>query len=248
MPMRFIQEQQKQGMQISYITHETCEAATGCVVVIDVWRSFTTASYAFAAGITNIIVTASPEEALALRLRHTGSLLMGMGELGGKPRDGFDFGNSPAELRGCDLRDRHIILCSPNGTPGLVRSVNARTLIAGSLVNARATVRYIKRNAPERVTFVCTEVGIADRACAEYMAALLQDKLPDSSAMLGAIRTAWSEHAIAMLMQKTLTEAQVDKLRADLECCLALDIFEFAMLVQRQDEMLIMQAISERAA
>lgn len=235
-------------MLISHITHETCDAATECVVVIDVWRSFTTASYAFASGITNIIVAASPEEALALHMRHSDALLMGMGELGGKPRDGFNFGNSPVELKGYDLRGRQIILCSPNGTPGLARSVNAQTLIAGSLVNARATVRYIKRIAPERVAFVCTEAGIADQSCAEYMMALLQDKLPDSIAMLRAIRTAWLEHANKLLIQKVLTESQIDKLRADLECCLALDIFDFVVLVQRHEKMLLMQAISERAA
>jgi 2-phosphosulfolactate phosphatase len=84
----------------------------------------------------------------------------GDGKLGREPTDGFDYGNSPAELQDCDLRGRRIIQCTPNGTPGLVHSVNARVLVAGSLVRARATVRYLKRKALERVTFVCTEVGI----------------------------------------------------------------------------------------
>jgi len=39
--------------------------ATGHVVVIDVLRAFTTAAYAFAAGIEEIELVATPEEALA---------------------------------------------------------------------------------------------------------------------------------------------------------------------------------------
>lgn len=232
-------------MHIDYITLETCAAAAESVVVVDVWRSFTTAAYAFAAGARNIIVVDSVEEALALHLRFPKTVLMGMGELGGKPAGGFDYGNSPAELRECDLHDRCLIQCTPNGTPGLVRSVNARTLVAGSLVCARATVRYLKRQAPERVTFVCTETGIVDQACAEYMAALLRDETPDSAEMLGKIRAAWLEQAHTLIARGALTEAQRDKLEMDLNCCLALDHFAFSMVAQRHDGLLMMEAIAD---
>jgi hypothetical protein len=62
-------------------TLETCSTATDTVVVIDVWRSFTTAPFAFAAGARDIVPVGSIEEALALRGRFPGALLMGMGEL-----------------------------------------------------------------------------------------------------------------------------------------------------------------------
>jgi 2-phosphosulfolactate phosphatase len=218
------------------------------VVVIDVWRSFTTAAYVFAAGARDILVAASTEEAMALRSRFPKAVLMGMGRLGGEPAVGFDFGNSPAEVRGYHWRDRDVIQCTPNGTPGLVRSVNARTLVAGSLVCARATVCYLKRQTPERVTFVCTEDGIADQACAEYMTALLCDEQPETAMMLGTIRAAGLEHARVLLSRGVLTEAQADRLEADLNCCLELDRFDFAMVAQRRAGDLVMEAMGESSS
>ncbi len=231
-------------MQIDCISPEACASAIGTVVVIDVWRSFTTAAFLFAAGAPEILTTASAEEAISLRTRLPQAVLIGMGELGGEPARGFDYGNSPAEVRDCDWHGRRIILCTPNGTPGLVRSVNARTLMASSFVCARATVDYIKQQAPERVSFICTEKGIADRACAEYMTALLRDEHPDANRMLGAIRAAWLEHGRALLTIGALTQIKLDKLEVDLNCCLALDRFDFVMRVERRDGLWLMKAMT----
>ena len=40
-----------------------------------------------------------------------------------------------------------------------------------------------------------------------------------------------------------MTETQGAKLMADLDCCFTLDRFDFAMLVQRQDEYLVMEPV-----
>ena len=232
-------------MHIDCIPPETCASATASVVVVDVWRSFTTAANVFAAGAPEILITASAEEAISLRARFPQAVLMGMGELGGEPARGFDYGNSPAEVRECDWHGRRIILCTPNGTPGLVRSVNARTLVAGSLVCARATVGYLKQQASERVTFVCTEDGIADQACAKYMTALLRNEHPEADVMLGTIRAAWLEHGRALLARGVFTQAQWDKLEVDLNCCLELDQFDFAMVVERRDGLWVMKSMTE---
>jgi hypothetical protein len=45
-------------------TLETCSTATGVVVVIDVWCSFTTAPFAFATGARDVVPIASVVEAL----------------------------------------------------------------------------------------------------------------------------------------------------------------------------------------
>lgn len=232
-------------MYIDYATPETCSAAIETVVIVDVWRSFTTTAYAFAAGVRDILVAGSAKEALELRQRVLGSTLVGMGELGGAPAEGFDYGNSPAALIGCDLRDRRVILCTPNGTPGLVRSKNAQLLLAGSFVCAGATVRYLRQHAVNRVTFVCTEAEIEDQAYAEYMTALLQGKIPDGAMMLGKIKQAALLHARTLLAHGRLTEARVNMLNADLDCCLALDHFNFAMVAKHCDGLLIMEALSE---
>jgi 2-phosphosulfolactate phosphatase len=162
-------------MDIHYATLETCSTVTDAVVIIDVWRSFTTAAYAFDMGARDIVTVGSVEDALALRNQFPGALLMGIGvSVFGPPADGFDFGNSLADIMNSDLSERCLIQCTPNGTRGIMYSEKAKTLLACSFVCAGATARYIKRQHPTKVTFVSTESGIEDQACAEYMSALLR--------------------------------------------------------------------------
>ncbi len=238
-------------MNIEYATLENCSDATGTVVVIDVWRAFTTAPFAFAAGARDIVTVGSAEEALALRLalreQFPHALLMGMDEMdgpGGPPAEGFDLGNSPTALMARDLRDRRIIQCTPNGTKGIVRSAKANTLLASSFVCAGATVRYIKRRMPAQVTFVSTDQDGEDQACAEYMAALLRDETPDAATVLGHIRDTGLQRFRSSVSRGIWTEERRAALEADLDCCLALDRFDFAMQVQRQDGLLVMEAVS----
>ena len=53
--------------------------ARGTVVIIDVFRAFTTAAIAFDRGAREIVLVAEVEEALDLRRRGIGDLLMGRG-------------------------------------------------------------------------------------------------------------------------------------------------------------------------
>lgn len=230
-------------MDIHYATLETCSAVTDTVVVIDVWRSFTTTAFAFFAGVRDIIPVDSAEEALALRRRFPGALLMGRGELGGPPTEGFDYGNSPAVLIARDLRGQRIIQYTPNGTRGIVRSVNAKTLLASSFVCAGATVRYIKQRLPAQVTFVITDEKGEDRACAEYMAALLHDETPDTATVLGHIHDNALQDFRTYVSKGIWTKAKGTALETDLDCCLSLDRFEFAMVVHQRDGLLVMEAV-----
>ena len=68
-------------MIIDVISPDIFASDSDCVVVIDVWRSFTTAAYAFAAGACEILITGSVEEAMSLRVRFPQAVLMGMGTL-----------------------------------------------------------------------------------------------------------------------------------------------------------------------
>ena len=69
--------------------------AQGTVVIIDVYRAFTTAAIAFSKGAEKIILVSEIEEALELKRNGIGSICMG--EVGGMRPEGFDFGNSPFE-------------------------------------------------------------------------------------------------------------------------------------------------------
>lgn len=63
-------------MEIQRATLDNCSAATGIVVVIDVIRAFTTAAFAFDAGARDVVLVSTVEEALNLRERMPGALVM----------------------------------------------------------------------------------------------------------------------------------------------------------------------------
>jgi 2-phosphosulfolactate phosphatase len=166
-------------MRIQRATLETCNTATGTVVAIDVIRAFTTAAFALAAGARDIVLAGEVEEALALRERFPGALLMG--EVNGVQPESFDLGNSPSALIGLDLAGRRIIQRTSAGTQGVVRSTQAQALLTGSFVCASATARYLRKQNPASVTFVITGAsprtnGDEDAACADYIQALLRGR------------------------------------------------------------------------
>jgi 2-phosphosulfolactate phosphatase len=165
------------GLEIRRATLDTCANETGTVIVIDVIRAFTTAAFAFAAGARDIALVSSIDEAFALRKCAPGLLLMG--EEGGRPVPGFDFGNSPAALVEQDLSRRRLVQRTSQGTQGVVRSRKATELLAASFVCAGATARYVRRSAPDMLSFVITGArlpgeGDEDAACADYLEQLLR--------------------------------------------------------------------------
>jgi len=227
-------------MKIRQATLETCSEATGTVIAIDVIRAFTTAAFAFAAGVRDIVLVGEVEEALALRQRMPGSLVMG--EVSGLRPEGFDYGNSPSALVGLDLSGRRLIQRTSAGTQGVVRSRRAEALLASSFVCASATASYLKHQSPEFVTFVVTGVfpgadGDEDFACADYLAALLRDESPNVAPYLQRVRDSSEGHFF--------DESPPRSPLSDLECCLSVNCFDFAMVVERRNGLLVMQAMHQ---
>lgn len=210
------------------------------MVVIDVLRSFTTAAYAFAAGARRIHPVASPEAALLLRAQLPGALTMGaLG--GGWPIPGFDLDNAPSRVAGHDLRDKTLIQCTAAGVSGLLRCPEASPLLAGSLVCARATARYLLRHQPARVTLVVTgdwsdRDGDEDRACADYLAALLRGQTPDPARFAARV--------VASDFGRRFVEPDHPALpAADLSYAIAIDRFAFAMPVHRSADLLVIEPV-----
>ena len=224
-------------MEIRRATLDTCAEATGTVVVIDVLRAFTTAAYAFAAGAADILLVGTVEEALALREANPGSLIMG--EVGGRPPEGFDFGNSPSAVLQQDLSGRRLIQRTSAGTQGVVRSKNADTLLPASFCVAGATVDYLRQQEATNITLVITDSrpgswGEEDEACADYLEALLKGEQPDRAEIVGRVRG-------SRTAGKFLDPASPAFPPADVECAVDIDRFDFAMLVRRQNGLLVME-------
>lgn len=225
-------------METRRVTLETCATVTGTAVVIDVIRAFTTAAYAFAAGARDIVLVGTVEEALALRQQMPGALTMG--EVGGRPIEGFDFGNSPAAFLGLNLQGRRIIQRTTAGTQGVVRCRQADLLLASSLVCASATARYLRQLGSPAITLVVTGIfpdrdGDEDVACADYLEALLRQPLrPDSQPFVERVRNSTAARLFTHPAQGLFPAA-------DVECCAAVDRFDFAMPIARRNGLLIME-------
>lgn len=225
-------------MQITQTTLASCAGSVGAVVVIDVLRSFSTAAYAFAAGARRIHPVETPEAALQLRASLPDALTMGAFG-GGWPIPGFDLDNAPSRVAGQDLRDRTLIQCTAAGVRGLLRCPDASPLLAGSLVCARATARFLLRRRAERITLVVTgdwsdRDGDEDRACAEYLEALLRGQTPDPAVF--AQRVADSDFG------RRFIEPDHPALpAADVSYAAAVDRFDFAMLVRRTTGPLVLE-------
>ena len=221
-------------MEFARATLEDCSQATGVAVVIDVLRAFTSAAYAFHAGADEILLVSEIDDALALRRQLPGSLTMG--EEGGRPIEGFEYDNSPAQFVDADLSGRRMIQRTSNGVQGVVRSTRANAILTASFVCARATAELLRVRDPDRVTFVITgwEDGEEDRACADYLEALLRDQNPDPAPYLDRVWQSSNGQRFA--------DPAIDFLPAgDLSLSTDLDRFDFAMEVQRRDGLLRMQ-------
>ena len=165
--------------------------AEGTVVIIDVFRAFTTAAVAFSRGAEKIVLVAEVEEALALRARGVGDMCMG--EVAGVRPEEFDFGNSPFELSTAEVSGKTLIQSTRAGTVGVSAATRADRIYAASLVIARATADAIRRHAPDLVTIVAmggegTVRTDEDEQCALYLRNLLQGRQPDRDSVRNLVR------------------------------------------------------------
>lgn len=215
-------------MQISWCTLADVAGHDGTVVVIDVLRAFTTAAVALDAGAGPYELVATLEEAHARRAERPGTLLMG--EVDGYTAPGFDLGNSPTALHGRDLAGTPIVHRSTSGTQGVVRAVAARRVLTASFAVAGATARALVGD--DRIAFCATGADAArdgeeDRACGEYIAALLADPSTDPAPFTARVATSTAAAQFAA--------GHADLPAADVPFAQVVDRYDFAMQVTTRE-------------
>lgn len=151
--------------------------AKGLTVIIDVFRAFSLEAY---------IMDKNPKELrpigdylLPLKYKEENKDIVIIGERHAIKLDGYDYGNSPSEIRTANLTDKIVYHTTSAGTQGIVNAINASEIITGSLVNAKAIANYIKNSGYEEVSLVAMgrEGNIRseeDELCASYIKALLE--------------------------------------------------------------------------
>jgi len=203
--------------------------ARGLAVVIDVFRAFSVAAYAFSRGAVASIPVAEVETARRLKAADPNRILLG--ERFARPLPGFDCGNSPTELERLDVTGRTLVHTTHSGTQGLANAVDADEVITGALVNCAAIVRYIRQQNPRQVTLVrmgqeATDRSEEDDLCAELLAGRLRDEQHDVSRVRARLRDAASA-------QKFFDPACDWAPERDFELCTAMDRFDFVLRLDR---------------
>lgn len=219
--------------------------ANGLTVIIDVFRAFSTACYAFGCGTLKIFPVGDIQ--FAYEIKHKNPDYVLIGERNEQKPPGFDFGNSPSQLLTASLAGKTIIHTTSSGTQGIANAKNADEIITGSFVNAGAIVKYILQKQPKTVSLVC--MGYAceyptdeDTLCAEWIKNELEREappnLPDGRGkepmnfgeMVEIIRLGSGARFFE-------PEKQSWSPQADFELCLDLNRFNFVLKVEQEDGM-----------
>lgn len=111
-----------------------------CVyVVIDVVRATTSLCVLFERDVRSVLIAPDIQSAREAH-RQLGEGYLLAGEEGGLPPEGFDLGNSPAQLHHAALDANSVIFSTTNGTVALRACGGGRAVFAGALRNARAVM------------------------------------------------------------------------------------------------------------
>ncbi|HOV40097.1 MAG TPA: 2-phosphosulfolactate phosphatase, partial [Spirochaetales bacterium] len=132
---------------------EGAQNARGLTVVIDVFRAFSTACFLAANGASKILPVADLD--VAYRMKESNPDFILIGERRGKILPGFDYGNSPTQVKDVDFSGKTVILTTSAGTQGIQNARNAEEIITGSFLNAGAVLAYIQKKQPEELSLVC---------------------------------------------------------------------------------------------
>jgi len=212
-------------MRAHYVSIAECHRVQGTAVVIDVLRAYSTAAWAFHLGAERIVVSDDVDEALRIKAMLPGALAMKDSE----QIEGFDLSNSPVELQAArDLRGCTIVQKTTAGTVGAVAARAAEHLYCASFLVASATAEALREAGPPEVYFVVTGeggTGDEDRACAEYIAALVADPEVDAAPYL---ERAFASNAAATIAHR-VAESTPGVHALDVETCLRTNVFDFVM-------------------
>lgn len=156
---------------------EGAKEATGLAVIIDVFRAFTVEAYLIHNGAAKVIPVGEKELAYDYKKRDPACILIG--ERRGRMLPGFDYGNSPSQIKNVDFTGKTVIHTTSAGTQGIANAAKADEIITGSLVNARAIAEYIILRGFQEVSLVCMGLDAKapteeDTLCAVYLKSLLE--------------------------------------------------------------------------
>lgn len=209
------------------------ELAIGLTVVIDVFRAFTVEPYLINNGAKKLIPVNDIQIAYNYKNKDNNYILIG--ERNGIILPEFDCGNSPSQIEKVDFSEKTIIHTTSCGTQGIVKSINAKEIITGSLVNAQAIVKYIIQNKIDDVSLLTLcrpgeNPFDEDVLCAKYIKGLLENEpLSNIKEEIEKLKTTSGSKFFDKLKQKDFPER-------DFYLCTEINKFDFVLKVKKDGE------------
>jgi 2-phosphosulfolactate phosphatase len=205
-------------VHVAFTPGEQTPAPVG--IVVDVLRATSTICQALASGYGRVLCCAEIEEARALAATEGPAKLAGERRL--EPLEGFDFGNSPAELEGGAAAET-LILSTTNGTRLLVAAAERfERVYVGSLLNLDA-VAAAARESGEDVAVLCAgvlgELALDDAYCAGRIAEALGGEREDSAHAAILLARSFPTPVEGLGASRSAANLRSHGLEADIERC-----------------------------
>jgi 2-phosphosulfolactate phosphatase len=214
-------------VHVAFTPAEEVSAPVG--IVVDVLRATSTICQALASGYGRVLCCAEIDDARTLADTEGPAKLAGERRL--EPIEGFDYGNSPAELDGEPVAET-LILTTTNGTRLLVAAAERfERVYVGSLLNLDA-VAVAARESGEDVAVLCAgvlgELALDDAYCAGRIAATLGGEPEDSAQAAIRLAASFSTAVEGLGASRSAANLRRHGLEADLEWCARESVLDVA--------------------
>ena len=202
------------------------EVAAPLGIVVDVLRATSTIAQALEHGYERGPSRQELDEARAIAAEHPGAKLAG--ERRTVRIEGFDFGNSPAEIRGAPPAET-LVLTTTNGTRLLLAAAaRCERVLVGSLLNLSA-VAAAARGAEEVVVMcagVLGELTLDDAYCAGRIAEAIGGDHHDSAAAAIRLAQSFDSSFEGLSASQSARNLHRSGLQADIEDCARESVLE----------------------
>lgn len=197
------------------------------IVIIDVFRAFSTAAFVLARSPNLYFLTNSSSIISELANLYKNPILIGKAEIGQNVF--YTIPNSPTRTKALAIEQRIILHRTEAGAKGILNALQknpANIVLAASFVNAKATAKYITTLPHKKVTLIpmgheAVTPSLEDNLCAEYIYGLLKGKSVFLSANWPSIRKGAGKYFF--------TDDQWQYPKQDFNLCLKPNQFNFAI-------------------
>ncbi|WP_425364564.1 2-phosphosulfolactate phosphatase [Candidatus Tisiphia endosymbiont of Mystacides longicornis] len=152
---------------------------TQVIVVIDVFRAFTTAAYVLDHNPVTYILASDSAVVSRLISNFNNPVLIGKSEKGANLI--YDVPNSPTRVQDITIVGKNVLHRTAAGASGILLAKEANIVLAAGFINASATAEYIKTLPNTEIIIIPmghegNTPSLEDNICAEYIKALIHGK------------------------------------------------------------------------